>query len=363
MKGNSTQVVTPTDGQWLMKGVKVCKPGRRITSWTFVVLGSAAAGVKPTAVQFAEFLRDSMGIGIDKQPNPAMGYEVPSGDRLEEDLRTAFKKLHALKPRPEFLLVVLPDKDATTYNMIKKFGDVDFGFTTVCVRRQMLQQEKGQSGYFANVGMKVNLKFGGVNHTVKDSTGLVGDTMFVGYDVTHPTNLPSGASENAPSIVGLVASLDTTLAQWPAVAWENRSRAEEVSADEGKFVSHFKDRIKLWQNHNKKLPANIVIFRDGVSEGQFKMVLDAELKQIRTACQQVYPAKSPPRLSLIVSVKRHQTRFYPTDPNHIHFRSKSPKQGTIVDRGVTNVRYWDFFLQAHASLQGESAPASRPFEA
>jgi hypothetical protein len=59
-----------------------------------------------------------------------------------------------------------------------------------------------------------------------------------------------------------------------------------------------------------------------------------------------------------VSVKRHQTRFYPTDRDHIHPRSKSPKEGTIVDRGVTNVRYWDFFLQAHASLQGKPSSLS-----
>ncbi|KAL1845266.1 hypothetical protein VTK73DRAFT_779 [Phialemonium thermophilum] len=41
----------------------------------------------------------------------------------------------------------------------------------------------------------------------------------------------------------------------------------------------------------------------------------------------------------------------------MHARSKSPKEGTVVDRGVTNVRYWDFFLQAHASLQGTARPA------
>ena len=31
--------------------------------------------------------------------------------------------------------------------------------------------------------------------------------------------------------------------------------------------------------------------------------------------------------------------------------------GTVVDRGVTEARSWDFFLQAHSALQGTAKPA------
>ncbi len=359
MKGTTLQPITPDNGGWLMKGVKVCQPGRRISAWTYLTIGGDASVVKSSVLGFAKFLNNSMGIPISAQPSPAGGHQ--SLDRNEEALRNAFKKIASQKPRPEFVLAIIPDKDSTRYNIVKRLGDVEFGIATVCVREEMLVQEKGQAGLFANLGMKVNLKFGGVNHKVRDDTGLVASTMFVGYDVTHPTNLPSGAGDNAPSIVGLVASVDSSLAQWPAVSWDHKGRVEEVS--DKVFIQHFKDRLKLWQSHNAgKLPPNIVIFRDGVSEGQFKMVLEKELPSIRTACRETYTGgpNAQPRVSLIVSVKRHQTRFYPTDPEHIHQRSKSPREGTVVDRGVTNVRYWDFFLQAHASLQGSSTPTPLP---
>ncbi len=358
MKGSTFQAVAPDNGGWLMKGVKVCKAGPRINAWTYLTIGDRQDGVKPSVLGFAKFLNSSMGIAIHATPSPPDGYENPNWN--EEALRGAFKKIASQKPRPQLVLVVLPDKDSIRYNTVKRLGDVEFGITTVCVREEMLVADRGQAGLFANLGMKVNLKNGGVNHQVnhqaKDMTDLVAETMFVGYDVTHPTNLPSGAADNAPSIVGLVASIDSNLAQWPAVAWDHTSRVEEVSDKDGTFILHFKDRLKLYQTHSKKLPRNIVIFRDGVSEGQFKMVLEKELPNIRKACQEMYTGgpSQQPRVALIVSVKRHQTRFYPTDPNHIHPRSKSPKEGTVVDRGVTNVRYWDFFLQAHASLQGES---------
>jgi hypothetical protein len=354
-KGATEQSVTPADGGWLMKGVKVYKSGRPINTWTYLVIEGQAAQHKSTVEKFAQFMNTGMGISISSKAAPPNGFSTTS--RREDDIKNAFKAIDKLKPRPQFLLVLLPEKEAATYNLVKKFGDVDFGIPTSCVQTLMITKEKGQFGYFANVGLKVNLKFGGTNHTVKDDTKLVEKTMFMGYDVTHPTGLPGGAGDNAPSLVGLVASIDKDLAQWPAVTWENKSRVERVGDDE--FVRHFKDNIKgrlqLWRQHNKsQLPENIVIFRDGVSEGQFSMVLDKELPHIRDACREVYPAKSaPPRISLIVSVKRHQTRFYPTNADHIHPASKSPKEGTVVDRGVTNARYWDFFLQAHASLKGK----------
>lgn len=124
-----------------------------------------------------------------------------------------------------------------------------------------------------------------------------------------------------------------------------------VSSLEGMFLS----RLKLWEKHNKQLPENIIIYRDGVSEGQFQQVLDLELPLIRNACRQAYPAVATkqnfPRIAIIVCGKRHHTRFYPTAEANAD-RSSNCEPGTVVDRGVTEVRNWDFFLQPHACLQG-----------
>ncbi|KAH6617949.1 ribonuclease H-like domain-containing protein [Chaetomium sp. MPI-SDFR-AT-0129] len=375
-QGSSPFNITPTDGGWLMKKVRVWQKGDEIKNWTYLVIheqtGRLDMSPQEAVASFGRFLRNDMGVNMNMSPTPAAGYKTSDGSSA--DLKKRFEAF--AKSKIQFVLVLLPSKDATLYNDVKKVGDVHTGIATVCVQQSMITKGKGQQGYFANVGLKVNLKFGGANHRVQDKTQLVSKTMFVGYDVTHPTNLPSGASDNAPSLVGLVSSLDENLAQWPAVAWEQKSRSEKVGDDKGKgsgdndnnnlkkeddnlFVENFKGRIRLWQRNNAgRLPDNIIIFRDGVSEGQFSMVINDELPHIRAACRAVYAANvKPPPITLIVSVKRHQTRFYPTDRNHMHPRSKSPKEGTIVDRGVTNVRHWDFFLQAHASLQGTARPA------
>lgn len=347
------QAITPQAGSWLMKKVKVAKAGTAINKWTFIYDRGSKNGpglIRQTVDKFVTFMRDNMGINMNPKPDPANG--VAAVFQGEQEMRAAFMTL--TEKQPQFMLVVLPKKDTRYYNIVKKLADVDFGIHTVCVVEEKVLASNGQLGYFANVGLKVNLKFGGVNHLLRDESGLIkpGKTMVVGYDVTHPTNLPAGAgaNETLPSMVGLVSSVDKNLGQWPAIAWNNPGGVEMLGSE---LNANFQSRLRLWQDKNNgSLPQNIVIFRDGVAEGQFRTVLEQELPHIRQACELMYRS-SQPRISLIVSVKRHQTRFYPTDPNHMHEKSKSPKEGTVVDRGVTNVRYWDFFLQAHASLKGK----------
>ena len=53
--------------------------------------------------------------------------------------------------------------------------------------------------------------------------------------------------------------------------------------------------------------------------------------------------------------KRHHTRFYPTNSDGADNKG-NPKAGTVVDRGVTAIYEFDFFLQAHGGLQGTTKP-------
>ena len=159
---------------------------------------------------------------------------------------------------------------------------------------------------------KINLKLGGINHILDDdSYGLIyeGETMVVGIDVTHP---PPG-NDGAPSVAAMVASQDKELSQWPADLRINERRQEMVNLLQEMLVTrlqHFKEK------NSKCLPKNILIYRDGVGEGQYKTVLEEELPRMRAACHKVYGMEYElgvyPRISLIVVGKRHHTRFYRT---------------------------------------------------
>jgi eukaryotic translation initiation factor 2C len=89
------------------------------------------------------------------------------------------------------------------------------------------------------------------------------------------------------------------------------------------------ERLQLYKARNKALPQRIIFYRDGVSEGQFDLVLQHELPQIQRACTKVYGAKDPkPLLSIIICGKRYV--------------GARPRWGLVADRrsiGTTHDRY------------------------
>jgi hypothetical protein len=376
----SLHPIVPASGQWNLRNVQLVRSGRPIKRWTYLF-----DITKPQHVQNA--VRDSVlafvlkmsqtGVDIVAQPfTPGVGVRFWDAAVLTTALTEMEKK------QPDLVVIVLPDNDTKRYNSIKTACDVRLGFHNVCVIEAKLTKKKHGGdhdvGYFANVALKVNLKLGGVNHALRNHHRLIasGNTMVVGYDVTHPTNLGVTVNKKSadkkgkdgktkekqeraapPSIVGLVSSIDKDLAQWPAQSWNNPPTKEMLDET---LVDAIKLCLSRWERSNqsaqkalKPLPQNIVIFRDGVSESQFYKVINEELPFIKQACREKYKGRQP-RITIVVSVKRHQTRFFPTDKDHIvNPASKSPMPGTVVDRGVTQVRYWDFFLQAHNSMQGK----------
>lgn len=74
--------------------------------------------------------------------------------------------------------------------------------------------------------------------------------------------------------------------------------------------------------------------------------MNEELPQIRDACRSFDTPKAPyrPKITIVICGKRHHTRFYPVDNAGADGKG-NPKAGTVVDRGVTDIYHFDFFLQ------------------
>jgi len=357
---NKDYNVNPRGGSWNMADIKF-HTGGNIGKWTYILFTSTRSAnpnpeeVHRTVGNFTAFLNRS-GInasGFIAVPPPPVIHLTDNESGNDNQIKGIFRKMHlATDNKPRFVLCVLPMNDVAIYNSIKTVADTKAGIHTVCVVVSKFLKGERQDQYFGNVSLKFNLKAGGVNQTLDPvKLGIIGEgkTMVVGMDVTHPS---PGSKETAPSAAGIVASIDKFLGQWPATFSIQEGRNEMIQSLEPMFAS----RLKLWQRHNKQaLPDNIIIYRDGVSEGQYQLLLDNELPLIRNACRQIYPATATkqgfPKISIIVCGKRHNTRFYPTQVEDAD-KSSNCFPGTVVDRGVTEVRGWDFFLQPHACLQG-----------
>ncbi|OTF79025.1 hypothetical protein BLA29_002407 [Euroglyphus maynei] len=109
-----------------------------------------------------------------------------------------------------------------------------------------------------------------------------------------------------------------------------------------------------YEKHNKYLPENFIIFRDGIGEGQFEYAQN-EIDQIRRAVRR--RVTNGGKLLFIVTQKRHQTRFVMSKPMGSADRPiYNVPSGTIVDHTITDPNYCMFYINSHFSPLGTSRP-------
>lgn len=369
-RGDSARAV---DGSWNLRGKQFVTPGSG-PRWTHLFIQTnalpevATDGMKEGVMQISEGLTRAMeAAGIPKSqhcqdPNTNMHFlHLARGGKSSDWATLLEKRLQTFKNnlidktnrnRKSFVCVVVPVQDnAIIYSTVKRIADVNVGLHTVCVRAD--KQSKWNDQYWANISLKINLKLGGVNQTLDPKRlGIIAlsKTMVIGLDVTHPA---PDSTRSAPSVAAMVASVDANLGQFPCILKLQKRGIEMV---EDHVADMLTTRLEVWQKKNaRQLPENIIVYRDGVSEGQYGLVIDKELKGMREACKVKYPAGKTPNFTIIICGKRHNTRFYPTDTEQTG-RTGNPRPGTVVDRGVTEAGNWDFYLQAHFALQGTARP-------
>ncbi|TFY74526.1 hypothetical protein EWM64_g9487 [Hericium alpestre] len=267
--------------------------------------------------------RDPSRLGALKMVEDAMGKLIKSG-------------------KTSIILVLLSQRDDFIYPGVKRFAAVRFGVQTQCLQlpKALNPDSKKQDQYFSNVALKVNTKLGGINHRLdQNAHQLVDeDPDDDGGDRCNPSE-----SNHA----------DKDFVQFPASLRLQKSKQEGIA----ELADMMIERLQLFIRRNKTLPQRVLIFRDGVSEGQYDKVLREELPQVFEAFKRIDP-KNPtyhPLLSIVICGKRHHARFYASDSKDAD-KNGNTKPGTVVDKGITSIFDFDFYLQAHAGLQGTVRP-------
>ena len=295
---------TPSFADWNIRDDEFYKAAH-LEKWAFISLGNTK--ISDSSWRQIKQALNGYGIGYIN-PAPYDGYRAflqgVDDDQTNENA-IATQMARARGEGAQLILVVLNSKSAALRARVKWLGDIVFGMSykktyqshcshntsgvhTVCVLSAKLikyaQQGNDRNArvYFANVLHKFNLKLGGVNHKLdeKDLDMLACKeklTMVVGIDVTHPA---PKSMENAPSIVGMVASVDQDYCHWPGSIRIQESKQEiqklrEASAkgkedfpqDKNNTVSNIaslmEDRLSVFRAKNGRYPDNILIYRDG----------------------------------------------------------------------------------------------------
>ncbi|ETI27186.1 hypothetical protein G647_09869 [Cladophialophora carrionii CBS 160.54] len=353
-------------------------------------------------------------------------------DKLCESVRQKFKEFEG---KVDILLVILPNQKVDIYSAVKIVGDQVLGIPTVCsiLKKGKFKPNGALNKDFpANLTMKMNLKTSttAVNHQLAVRPPiLTPKTMIIGIDVTHK---PATALKDAPSIAAVVGSVDDQFAQWPvslrldpvqdveeseagpandenpgndkaetsntskpsatAKSDAPKSKPDETTkmdAPKSKLDKEqarekvldleamvFERLVDCWE-HNQAMPDQIIIYRDGLSEGQFEMCRNEELPKIKRAIESLKCHRREEHVNknrgdttaellqdddnatiaviLICAVKRNHTRFFPADStiknddvycgvdNHGNYNF-NPRPDTLIEQGVTYGDGQDSFL-------------------
>ncbi|OAD76297.1 hypothetical protein PHYBLDRAFT_123569 [Phycomyces blakesleeanus NRRL 1555(-)] len=336
----------PQGGAWNLRGKKVAQ-GAVLGSWSVV---NFASQVPMPALQ--RFVRELCQTFIDTGLNvvnrsPPITQADPQGN-IDRTLKEAWLKAgNAAKASPQLIFCVLPNTGVPLYAEIKRISDTVIGIPTQCVQSKHIADAKKQ--YCANVCLKVNMKLGGMNLFLSPAQiPFIAQrpTIIFGADVTHP----APGDMNRPSVAALTGSMDARASRY-ASAIRVQANRTEIIADLANMV---KELLKNFYQSCGQKPERILFYRDGVSEGQFKQVLDGEVAAIRAACLSLDKTYNP-TITFVVVQKRHHARFFPIDQRDAD-RTGNCMPGTVVDTDIVHPFEFDFYLQSHAGLQGTSRP-------
>lgn len=169
----------------------------------------------------------------------------------------------------------------------------------------------------------------------------VAGLMTIGFDMN--TDKSRRVSYGA-----LVATMDLkTVQRFFSTISEYRG-GEELSDH---LTQNVEKALKAYQLTHNSLPARILLYRDGVGEGQLEYVHKFEVQHLVTTLESIYERmKMKLQLAVIVVNKRINTRFFDRDRN--------PTAGTVIDSVVTLPQRYDFFLVSQNVFQGTVAPTS-----
>ncbi|XP_077652592.1 piwi-like protein 3 [Urocitellus parryii] len=272
---------------------------------------------------------------------PAMGITLEKAQMREVPGNTISSYIDILKTLikdgPEMVVCILPDDRKNRYDEIKKYLCVKSPIPSQCVVAHTLTKARTLKTMATKIAQQMNCKMGGALWKVE--TGLK-KTMFVGIDCFHDI------VSRQKSIAGFVASTDEELTKWYSQCIFQAPGEELVDG----LKNCLQGALNSWLRNVPHAPESIVVYRDGVGDGQLQALLDHEISQLVGYLENECPYSI--KLTFIVVKKRINTRFFLQHNRKLG----NPAPGTVVDMMVTRQQWYDFYIVSQSSTVGTVTP-------
>ncbi|XP_077378669.1 piwi-like protein 1 [Festucalex cinctus] len=256
-------------------------------------------------------------------------------DHQESLLRTL---QHNVRAETQMVVVVLTSNRKDKYDSVKKYLCVDCPTPSQCVVARTISRTQALMTIATKIVLQMTCKIGGELWSVEIPLKQL---MIVGVDCYHDT------ASGKRSIGALVASLNQNMSRWYSKV-KLQSRGQEIM--DGLKMA-FAGALKNYYKFNKCFPSRIIVYRDGVGDGQLHTVVNYEVAQIIDSIKSMGQDYMP-KLSVVVVKKRITCRFF----EHSSGKILNPPPGTVVDTEVTRPEWYDFYIVSQAVNIGSVSP-------
>ncbi|XP_074604111.1 piwi-like protein 1 [Brevipalpus obovatus] len=262
-----------------------------------------------------------------------------------EDIRTS-TYIQACRSVPsgcQLVNVIVPDHNKDRYDAVKKIFCCEKPMASQVVTTRVLRKRGVLQTVCTKICIQMTVKLGAEAWALHIP---VKNMMIAGYDCYHDT------TRRGSSVGAFVCSLNPSATRWYSRVRYHQDR-NEMS---GNFAMNLIGGLKEYRELNGKLPDRLVVYRDGVGEGQISHVYDFEVAQIREALNSVAEqdgTRDQMKWAFIIVTKRINTKFF----HKVGDRSvENPPPGTVVDTVVTRKDRTDFYLISQSVRQGTVNP-------
>lgn len=264
--------------------------------------------------------------------DPTQGFRVDEKTNLKKLVNDLVKGPNP----PQIVLAFISRRTSgTVYKELKKTCN-QAGLLTQFFTNFNSTKDSGPSPKFKNLVLQMQAKMG--NNLWSIDTQLA-DTLVLGADVYH--------SKNGRSVASLVGQFGRNL----------KHTFTETSIQDGKYEeiiksmsSMFLSILEQYQKVEKRLPAKVLFYRDGVGQSFIERTLQSEVGSIIQAMETKYTLKRP-KITVVLVTKRISDKFATADQ-----RPLNPIAGTVVESGVTELDRATFFMIAQKVTQGSANP-------
>ncbi|CAI2319039.1 unnamed protein product [Caenorhabditis sp. 36 PRJEB53466] len=276
---------------------------------------------------------------VNEMKSNGMQASMPSTVKISrrEDLDRVFRNAKAAKRQLIFFVI------KTLYHFHKEIKALEqkYDVLTQEIHLETAQKVGRQAQTRQNIINKTNMKLGGLNYFIKSGAFGNPNRLIIGFETSQRGG--AGGDSEKPIAVGFAANMLDHFQKF-AGGYVFVKRERDVY---GSLIKDTITTILRTAKKNRGPPNDILVYFNGVTEGQFGLINEEYSKSIKEACVAL-SASYRPNITIIASSKMHNERLYKSVNNRV----SNLEPGTVVDHTIVHPHYNEWYHSSAVARQG-----------